>query len=155
MNIQSFQKLERDKKQDYLYNIFQTTVIKGKNITIYEYTVGREEEMRIDKISTKIYQSDQYTEELMALNNIIDPWCLKEGDTIYFCKLSDMPKLYSQDDDYYKDVEKLSGGNEGKNTKLDPSRNKNLNPVIKPKTLKQIDIDKANHVIKIIDSFDD
>ena len=120
-----------------------------------EYTVKREEEMRIDKISSKIYQSDQYTEELMTLNNIIDPWSIKEGDTIMFCKLSDITILYSEDDDYYKDIEKLVDSSQGKNTKLDPSRRNNLNPVVKPKNLKQISVDKNNHIIKIINSFDD
>jgi len=155
MKIGSFQKLERDKTQDNLYNIFQTTIIKPKNIPLYEYIVNREEEMRMDKISLNIYNSNQYSEELMVLNNIIDPWAIKEGDIIYFCKLSDINTLYSEDDDYYKDMEKLLSGNERKRTKLDPSRTNNLNPVVKPKNLKQIDINEKNHIIKIISSFDD
>ena len=155
MKIESFQKLKRDKNQDYLYNIFQTTVVKDKNVRLYEYVVKREDEMRLDKISSKIYESDQYTEELMTMNNIIDPWSVKEGDTLYFCTLSDMGFLYSEDDDYYTDIEKLVDNSHGKDTKLDPSRTSNLNPVVKPKNLKQIMVDKKEHVIKIIDSFDD
>jgi len=155
MQIESFKQLKRDKKQGYLYNIFQTTVIKGKNIQVYETLVKREEEMRLDKISYRLYQSTQYTEEIMALNNIIDPWSIKEGDVLYFCKLSDFGVLYSRDDDYYKDIEKLVDTGQGKNTKLDPSRTNNLNPALKPKSLTQINVDKKNHVIKIIDSFDD
>ena len=153
MQIESFKQLKRDKKQGYLYNIFQTTVIKGKNIQVYETLVKREEEMRLDKISYRLYQSTQYTEEIMALNNIIDPWSIKEGDVLYFCKLNDFGVLYARDDDYYKDIEKLVDSGQGKNTKLDPSRT--LNPALRPKSLTQINVDKKNHVIKIIDSFDD
>jgi len=153
MILKSFKNLKRDEKQDKLYNIFQTTVVNNNNIELFEYVVKREDEMRIDKVSTNIYNSNQYTEELMVLNNIIDPWSIKEGDIIYFCTLDDIQKLYSDDDDYYVDIEKLLDKSQNKSTKIDPSR-KILNPVIKPKNLKQINVNKNNHKIQIINSFD-
>ena len=154
MRLESFERIKRDENQDNLYDIFQTTVINGKDIELFAYTVTKENEMRIDKISQAIYNSNQYTEELMSLNAIVDPWSIKEGDVIYFCRISNLSLLYDEDDDYYKDIDKLVDKG-GKETKLDPSRSNNLNPVVKPKNLKQINVDKNQNVIKIIDSFDD
>ena len=144
-------KLKRDKKQFDLFDLFQQNIIYNDNIEFKEYIVPREFEMRLDRISNQLYGNVNYVEELMLLNNILNPWSVKEGQIILFCDINIFNSLYNVDNmlstnDDNKDIIKKSGTTNN-------IENKNLPLTIIPNNLKQINISNDNEV-KIINSFE-
>lgn len=158
MKITSFDdttnKINRDPKQFDLFNLFQKNIITVQNLPLMIYIVPKEYEMRLDRISQQLYGTDNYVEELMILNDIINPYSIKEGQYIYFCDIDVLPNLYTKDD--------MSNPNEIKRQELinstqkvqdiTISTDKNLPPNIKPSSLNQITVTDDNQV-KIINSF--
>lgn len=157
MKIVSFDdstnKIKRDPKQDNLFNLFQKNVVY-QNLSLYIYIVPREYEMRLDRISNHIYGTTDYVEELMVLNNIINPYSVKEGQEIYFCDISSLQLLYTtdimSDDNEIKRQELINSNQSIENQSV--STDKNLPPNIKPKSLNQIVVTDDNQ-IQIINSF--
>ena len=90
-------KVKRDIKQNNLYNLIQKTVVNNPAIQLKGYTVPREMEMRLDRVSEWIYGSNNYVEELMAINDIICPYSIKEGQEILFCDITALNSLYTTD----------------------------------------------------------
>ena len=147
-------KIKRDSNQDNLFDLFQKN-IKRVDLNLKLYIIPKEFEMRLDKISNHIYGTPDYVEELMVLNDIINPYSVKEGQLIYFSSINALPNLYTKDE--------MMNGNESMKQKLvnssQPNRNKqkltnnqNLPPTIKPSNLEQIKVGKDNKV-SIINSF--
>jgi len=157
MNIYSFDtasykgKLYRDLEQYNLFDIFKKNIVNNNNITISAYIVPREFEMRLDRISNYLYGNPNYVEELMVLNDIINPYSVKEGQYIYYCSVSSFDSLYSKD-------ELLDKLNEKRQQLINSSKqnqttNENKLPVtVKPENLKQIKIGDDNSV-QIINKF--
>lgn len=159
MKITSFDdtnhSITRDINQGELYDIFQKNIMipKKNNIVLYSYVVPREFEMRIDKISNFLYGSPDYVEELMTINDILNPYSVKEGQIFYYCKFDYIRTFYVKDD--MKDNDSI------RNSLINSSRSNdnfdfdgdNLPLTIKPKNLKQITITDDNKV-KIINSFE-
>ena len=154
MKITSFDnntnKIVRDSKQNNLYNLFQKNIIYNNNISFNVYVVPREFEMRLDRISNYIYGTPDYIEELMVLNDIINPYSIKEGQYIYFCSLEELKTLYIKDE--------MRTDLEEKRKKLIASKNNIKNkpiksPTIKPEGLQQIKVSKDNKV-QIINTFE-
>jgi len=139
--------LKRDKKQDNLYNIFKQTYINKNNVPLYETYVNELEEMRLDRISYRLYGSPSYIEELMELNNIMNIWNIKQGDVIYFSPIGSFDNLKELEKEIDDDIENISKPN--KETRIDKNRSKNVPPTIKPKSLKTLTLDKKNKTIKI------
>lgn len=158
MKITSFDdttnKINRDPKQLDLFNLFQKNIINVQNLSLMVYIVPKEYEMRLDRISQQLYGTDNYVEELMILNDIINPYSVKEGQYIYFCDINSLANLYTKDD--------MTNSNEIKRKELinstqkvqdiTVSTDKNLPPNIKPSSLNQITVTDDNQV-KIINSF--
>lgn len=158
MKITSFDdttnKINRDPKQLDLFNLFQKNIINVQNLSLMVYIVPKEYEMRLDRISQQLYGTDNYVEELMILNDIINPYSVKEGQYIYFCDINSLANLYTKDD--------MTNSNEIKRQELinstqkvqdiTVSTDKNLPPNIKPSSLNQITVTDDNQV-KIINSF--
>ncbi|MCK9446565.1 hypothetical protein M0Q50_06840 [bacterium] len=136
---------------DNVYNIFEKTVVDNKLQSTFTTIVQPGEEMRMDKICERLYGDTELTEELMVLNNILCEWNINVGDEI-LCFSS---VEYMREYDDTKDSEKVrtSLTNPSKNTKKDPNRSENLSPIVKPKTLKVIDVDYDNNKIKIMNKF--
>lgn len=164
MKILSFDnssnRIIRDSTQGDLFDLFQKNIVNTSNIALQIYIVPREFEMRLDRISDFIYGSSSYVEELMVLNDIINPYSVKEGQYIYFCQIDNLQKLYTIDDlQTLKETARQSLINSSQ-----PNRNKenpnylavgtdqNLPPTVKPSNLKQIKVSKDN-VIQIINTF--
>jgi len=139
--------LKRDSKQDDLYNIFKQTYIDKNNLPIYETYVNKSEEMRLDKVSYRIYGSTSYIEELMIMNNIINILNIKQGDVIYYAPIGGLDKLKELEKEIDDTIENISKPN--KNTRIDENRSKNVPPTIKPKSLKTLTLDTKNKKIKI------
>lgn len=162
MKIYSFDgdingKIKRDSNQYDLFNLFQKNMAINTevNLPLTIFIVPREYEMRLDRISKHIYGSDNYVEELMVLNNIINPYSVKEGDYIYFCDINNLKYLYvdddMSDDNKNKRQELINSSNVNKNNKISQN-DQNLPKTIKPSNLEQIKITKDNKVL-IINSF--
>lgn len=157
MKITSFDnnkndRILRDKNQDDLFNLFQKNIIYKNNISFEVYIVPREFEMRLDRICNYIYGTTDYVEELMTINDILNPYSVKEGQFIFFCSIESLKSLYVKDDlmpniDYAK--QELIQSQKTKKT----LNSNNLSPTIKPDNLEQIKVSKDNRV-QIINSFE-
>lgn len=66
-----------------LYNLFLTTY-NGSKVTLDVFICERKHEMRMDKISNEIYDTTKYVGTLCQLNNIINPFSIKQGDILLF-----------------------------------------------------------------------
>jgi len=146
MDSFTLKNLKRDKKQDNLFNIFKQTMVDAK-IILYTTYVNIDEEMRLDKVSSRLYGTPKYIEELMQINNILNIWNVKQGDIIQYGEILDFQLLKSLEkevDDIYEKIAK-----QNKNTRIDKDRNKNVPPTIKPKNLENLTIDKKTKRIKI------
>jgi hypothetical protein len=159
MKILSFDttsnKIKRDPNQGNLFNVFQKNTRYNKNILIDFYVVPREHEMRLDKISNFIYGSPNYVEELMILNDIINPYSVKEGQSIWFCSIDNFQNLYVNDEmlTYEEKRKSLINSSQPNRDKKNLSDNQNLPPTVKPNGLQQIKVSKDNKV-QIINSFE-
>lgn len=137
---------ERSKNEEGLYDIFLDTVI-DKDLIKYQTIVKEKEEARMDLLCKRIYGTSMYIEELMLMNNIINPFSIVVGQLIEFVGQDDIS--------YYRDPEETNEKSENianpknKNTRKDPNREKGVPPTIKPIGFKQILVDKKNKSIRI------
>lgn len=152
-NIYSFQndRLKRD-DVDNLYNLNAKTVVyDSKSLPLYEHIVSRDQDMRLDLVCDFLYGNKNYIEELMQINNLFSFFTISEGDVVYYFKNEDREKLYSQDKEENDNLK--NSINPNKNTQKDKNREK-LSPNLKPNGLEQLQINKNNSKIKIINKFE-
>ena len=161
MKITSFDdsnnKIKRDPNQGGLFNLFQKNTKFEDNVVFKIYVVPREYEMRLDKISNHIYGTPNYVEELMLLNDLINPYCVKEGQEIIFCSQSDIISFYVKDDMLNNNDKKkslVSSSQPNRNKQKLSNSDKNLPPTVKPQGLEQIKVDKNTKKVRIINSFE-
>jgi hypothetical protein len=158
MNIISFDGntnniINRDVNQGGLFNLFQKNIVYNNEIPLSIYIVPREYEMRLDRISNHIYGSDSYVEEIMVLNDIINPYSVKEGQYIYFCDVSYLQNLYTKDEiSTQLDQTRISLINAAQPNKNLQNAEQGLSTTIKPAALKQVKVSNNNN-IQIINSF--
>jgi hypothetical protein len=152
MNIYTFDKLNIG--TDGFYNLFAKTVIVNSDIIDKVFVVTDEYEGRIDLVSNYLYRSTDFTEELMTLNNIINPWSIKQGDLLYYsANDTNYQLLYQTDPDTQSDKkDTILLMNNNKVTKKDANRI-GYPPTIKPDNLQQIDINYNKKKITIINKF--
>jgi hypothetical protein len=146
MNSFTLNNLKRDIEQDNLYNIFIQTYV-DYDLKKYVTIVTEDENMRLDKISKRLYGGVGYIEELMQLNNILNIWNVKQGDEIEYSVINDLEylkQLEKQLDDVYDKISRPT-----KKTRIDPDRVTNVVPTIKPKSLKSIVLDTKHKTITI------
>ncbi|MCK9417331.1 hypothetical protein M0Q97_11845 [Candidatus Dojkabacteria bacterium] len=159
MKITSFDgksniRLKRDTKQKDLFNLFQKNLVLNENIIVSNlYIVPLEYEMRLDKISNFLYGSPDYTEELMIMNNITNPYSVLEGQYIYYCDYNSLSLFYTIDPDITSSTRDKLISSSQTNNKTKPTNDKNLPVTVKPSNLNQITVTKDNKV-KIINSFE-
>jgi len=148
-------KIDRDPKQYDLFNLFQKNIVYPKNIEVNTYVVPREFEMRLDRISDYIYGSPDYVEELMVLNDIINPYSVKEGQYINYCSLENLNLLYVKDDmSEEKELtkQKIIDSSQPNREKEKRENDKNLPITIRPSNLEQIRVN--DNTVQIINSFE-
>lgn len=151
MKIYSFENLNIG--NDGFYDLFQKTMVNNIQQSYKYFVVTDEYEGRIDLVSMYLYGTNIYTEELMTLNNIINPWSIKNGDYIfYYESTSDYSTFYKKDDPTYSQKDEILLMNKNKSTKKDSNR-LGSPPVIKPDNLKQVDINYTKKKISIINKF--
>lgn len=139
-----------DRTQNNLYQLSNITV-KTSNFTENElglYVVPREFEMRMDLISDKLYGTTEYVEELLRLNNIVNPFAIKAGDIINYIPLDQIYLMHAE----YKENE-LQPTNLAQVDAQKDSNKQKRQPSEKPREVKQIVEDKAAKKVKIINNF--
>ena len=131
------------------YDLFSKTIIDIIDNDYSTYIVEYETECRIEEICKKIYDNYNYVEELLAYNDIVDPYDISIGDEIrYLNNVDGYSKMYKKDTNINKDLlNKLLQSNNQKSTI------KSTIPTIKPENIKQINIDYNNKEITIINSY--
>ena len=144
--------INRDSNQDNLYDIFQKIVETTDGILFFPTTVQREEAMRIDLVCKRLYESTIYVEELMVMNDIINPWSINQNDIIFYCDVDYMEALHYIEENTDNLIKTLVNLN--KSTQVDLNRtDTQLPPTIKPPGLQSISVDKLQKKIKIINTF--
>ena len=145
----------RDPKQDYLFDLFQKNIVKTRNIVLIPYVVPREFEMRLDRISNYIFSSPDYVEELMVINDIINPYSVKEGQVLYYCTIDSAAYLYTKDEllnNTEDQRQSLINSSQPNRQKQNLNSNQNLPVTVKSSNLQQIKVTNDNKV-QIINSF--
>jgi len=150
--LYTLETVQRDETMDDLYDVVDPVVIWDDNISYYPYVVQDEEAMRIDLICYSIYGNFNYIDELLTINNIINPWSIKAGDIIKFCEEDALIglQLKAKTDQQRIVVDLI---NPSKDTKKDPNREDGtgLTPTIRPANIKEVDINFDNKTMKIMD----
>jgi len=142
----------RKSNQNYLLDLLTPIVNISDELYYYPYLVSEAEEMRIDLICLNIYGHTGYIDEILTLNNIINPWSIKSGSIIYYV---DEEQILLMQTKPKADEQTILNNlvNPNKDTKKDPNRQtgENLTPTIKPAGLKDVEINYDKKTVKIID----
>lgn len=153
MKIYSFDKKTLNKKGE-IYDIFEKNIRYSREINLYQYIVPIEREMRLDLISKDIYGSTDYMEELIILNNIINPYSIKAGQILNFCPKTQLNSLYTKDElkTEEENKQKIINASQQKNSRYKPLEQQ-IPTTVMPDNLKQVTIDTKNKKIKLLNSF--
>lgn len=92
MKLYDLDKLIRDVNQDGLYNFFDPTFKMNIGINLQLHIVEPEEEMRMDLICSRIYNTTDHVDFLLDLNDIDNPLNIMEGDEILFVFITAIPE---------------------------------------------------------------
>jgi hypothetical protein len=151
MKIYSFEKLNIN--NDGFYDLFEKTIVNRTDLYGRTFLVTDEYEGRLDLISKYIYGSTDYVEELMAANNIYNPWSVKSGDELKVYNSSEVfASLYKTDEIIGENKDTILMMNKNKTNKIDNNRIGSP-PPIKPDNLKQLTINYSKRKISIINKF--
>lgn len=137
------------------YDINIKTVVDNKEMKILTTSVEFGEDMRMDKISERLYGSTDYEEELMVLNGILLKFNIKFGDIIKYVDYKTLDMMHEIDEDVIdKNTDaKLNKNNVSKNTKKDKNRKEKMSPTDKSSGVKSVNINRDNNTIEIINTF--
>lgn len=147
MEIYSFKTIQRVDAQKNLYDLFQTTLADNYPINLAEYVVSREENMRLDLVCKNIYGDTTLIEELGFINNILNPFSIKEGDIIYYFNPEDVYILYFKDD-----AQKTTNAIKSLVNPAKDNMDQTI-PTILPLEITPVSVDYNSNKIKIMDSF--
>lgn len=135
------------------YNLFEKTMVNKQNLPVDSYVVPLEYEGRLDLVCKHVHNNLEYIEEIGVINNIINPFSIKQGTIIrYFTNVTNYGLLYESDPDDNTDKDKILNMNKNKSTKKDKNRIGSP-PTIKPDNLKQIDVNHVKKKITVINKF--
>lgn len=154
MEFYSFNDNKLQRKSYYdnnIYDIFKTTLKdeKLRSLVKYSYTIPIEFEGRLDRICEFLYDDNKYIEELMLINNILNMYSVKAGDTILYVSLDDLESLHSDTEESTDKVDVLNINNP-KTADKDVNRtNIVLPPVVKDSSSKQLSWNKDNKSVTI------
>ena len=105
MDIYSLNKQIKFDTAQNLYNLFQPTFIYNTSVTLQEYEVTKDDEMRIDLIFLNMYQYDismlQYyldnIDVVLFINNIDNPLNIKAGMVLRYPNPDDFDRFRYED----------------------------------------------------------
>ena len=98
MNINIFKakpKLTNDNNEEYLdlsYNSYNNNINFTSILGIE--VVTKNTEMRLDKIAMKYYKTTEYLDLLCKVNNIFNPFSIKDGDILIIPNIPQKEKIY-------------------------------------------------------------
>ena len=156
-----FYSFERDNKQitdevdnsnetGFIVDLFEKTLINNDNIKNGVYYMDNDYSCRMDTICSFLYDGDtSYVEELLVLNNIVNPFAVEKDSYILYVKnIEKFANMYASD--YNKqDGNKFKILNINKNK---TSSNVQLPPSVNP-GLNQIDVDYNKKKITVLNKF--
>ena len=165
MKIESLNKLKKDisKTNTDLYDLFSVNFFFNPNIELLEYTVTKDDEMRIDLVFLNIYKLDlhtldQYTQDIdviLYINNIDNPLNIKEGMVLqYPYNISDLtefryePAVSEKSNDVSKQLAVPNQPN--KSTRTDTSRKTYLD---NDYSLSPVVLETPREPVTIVDGF--
>lgn len=137
------------------YDINVKTVVDNKDKKILTTSVEFGEDMRMDKISNRLYGSTDYEEELMVLNGILLKFNIKFGDIIKYVDYKTLDMMHEIDEiAAEKNTDAKLGKNTiSKNTRRDKNRQEKMSPTDKLNNTKSINVNTDNKTIEIINTF--
>lgn len=143
------------KNENGFYDINIKTVVDNKEKKIFLTSVEYGEDMRMDKISYRLYGSTDFEEELMVLNGILLKFTIKYGDIIKYVDYKTLDMMHEIDEiAVEKNTNaKLGKSNVSKNTKKDKNRQEKMSPTDKSSNVKSVNVNKDNNTIEIINTF--
>jgi hypothetical protein len=151
MRYYSFENLEMN--SDGHYDLFQKTMVNKPTLAYDTIVVTEQFQGRLDSICRYVHGNTQYLEEIMTLNNIINPNSVKLNDIIkYYSNTTNYSLLYESDLDTMDKKDEILLMNKNKSTKSDKNRIGSP-PTIRPDNLKQIDVNHSKKKITIINKF--
>jgi hypothetical protein len=83
MFIHDLDVLLKDTQQTSLYDLSARTYV-AYDVRFSNYIVQPDEEMRIDLICFRIYESVEYTDILLSVNEIVNPLNIRAGDVLRY-----------------------------------------------------------------------
>ena len=135
------------------YDLFQKTMVNDPNLPYNSIPVTIDFQGRLDLLCKFLHGNTNFLEEIMAINNVINPYSIKVGDNIkYFSDTSDYGLLYQSDPAPTDAKDQILLMNKNKSTKKDQNRIGSP-PTIKPDNLQQIDVNYSKKKITIINKF--
>jgi len=151
MRFYSFENLKLDFTGHY--DLFEKTIINIPNLAFDVFVVTDDFKGRLDLVCRFLHGNTDYLEELMTVNNIINPYSIKPNDTIkYLSDSSNYQLLYQSDPEKNDKKDSILNMNKNKSTKKDQNRIGSP-PTIKPDNLRQIDVNHSKKKITIINKF--
>jgi hypothetical protein len=155
MNFYTFENTNKKATSDgqLLYDFFEKTMKNDYGLRYSQYIVPEEFDTRLDLVCSHLYGDLDYMEELMAQNGIINPFSIKTGDILYYAySTDDLDAIHDKDEDINEENKKnILNINKNKSTKKDI--NSELPPSVRPKNLKQLDINYNNKKISVMNKF--
>jgi len=134
MDIRSLQQGVKRNNESGLYNLFTPTFIYNSSIALEQYTITKDDEMRIDLVFSNMYSIEmsmmsnylQDIDVILYINNIDNPLNIKAGMILRYPNPDDFDRFRYSDDleNLSSDVTKqLATPNlPNKATKVDPNR---------------------------------
>jgi len=151
MEYYSFENLKLDSTGHY--NLFEKTMVNRQDLPIYTIVTTDEFKGRLDNICKYLHGNTDYLEELMTMNNILNPNSVKSNTTIrYFKDTGNYELLYQSDPVENDKKDSILQMNKSKSTKKDSNRIGSV-PTIKPDTLTQVDVNHNKKKITVINKF--
>lgn len=120
MTLFDLDSLVRDTSQENLYDLFNKTYIDYQGFQPQEYVVQQDEEMRIDLICFRLYESTNYVDFLLNFNYIDNPLNIKRGDIIRYIDTANFEEFQNKETDLPAVTNDLINANKG--TRQDPAR---------------------------------
>jgi hypothetical protein len=125
MEFYDLTNLKQDAMQSNLYNMFDATFKYLTGVILYQYVVQQYQEMRIDTICQDIYNSTQYCDFLLDLNNIDLPLNIKTNDILLYVSVEQID-FFRLDETTAKTL-RNTYLNTAKVSQIDPNRNNFIN----------------------------
>lgn len=123
-SIDSINKVRSDDNKSFKeeYNLYIEVLIDTTKIKLFEFPCTKRHEMRLDLVSTDVYDTNEYVDVLCNLNNLVNVFNVKEGDIILFIEQENIDNVSSSTSVIENIKDQLKTANKGKSFKIDNNR---------------------------------